>query len=205
MIVFVSTIFLACSDRVSKDNTSTSTADDTSTEAVSQYPVCVSSCSTAADCGTVFAYMDEDNYSCENNTCVYTGCNSDAECADLGDYVCAEYENTKTCVQSCSVPADCSNGFAYMDEDNYACEAGSCVYLGCNSDAECTEIGDYVCHSTGGFSSCLASCQASADCAMDALYADADNYSCEDNACVYTGCNSDAECADLGDYVCALP
>ena len=89
MIAFVSTLFLACSDSNPKNDSNTPSTNETSLEEVTQYPVCVSSCITAADFGTVFAYMDEDNYSCENNTCVYTGCNSDAECADLGDYVCS--------------------------------------------------------------------------------------------------------------------
>jgi len=190
----------SCAER--EEKTDTITSDE---EEFFAYAVCVESCTSAADCGGTFSYMDEDNYRCDEGACMYTGCNSDTECAVLGDYVCAQYENGKTCVQACSSAADCSLDFAYMDEDNYRCEQGACVYEGCNSDAECAELGDYVCHRSGGFSSCLAACESASDCAMDGLYADADNYSCGEGACVYTGCNSDTECADLGDYVCHLP
>ena len=31
---------------------------------------------------------------------------------------------------------------------------------------------------------------------------DADNYACEDSACIYTGCNNDMECQENGPYLC---
>jgi hypothetical protein len=56
-------------------------------------PICQQPCQAAADCdvGGGAAY-DADNYSCEDQTCVYTGCNSDTECQDSSgaDFECVE-------------------------------------------------------------------------------------------------------------------
>jgi hypothetical protein len=107
---------------------------------------CVHTCTAPADCATTAAYMDADNYACVSGACQYLGCNSDAECQTIGAYACRSQGTlTKYCVHTCTVPADCSAGVAYMDADNYACEAGLCRYTGCNSDAECQTIGAYVC------------------------------------------------------------
>jgi hypothetical protein len=43
----------------------------------------------------------------------------------------------KSCVKSCSAPADCATTSAAFDADNYSCVGAICVYKGCNSDAEC--------------------------------------------------------------------
>jgi hypothetical protein len=50
-------------------------------------PRCVRACTTPADCDQGFATSDADNHACENNVCVYLGCNSGDECAAvLVDY-----------------------------------------------------------------------------------------------------------------------
>jgi len=77
---------------------------------------------------------------------VYTGCNSDAECQSLGKYVCRDFSGLSICALSCITTADCDyGGGAAYDADNYKCDAGACVYTGCNSDAECKTLGNYVC------------------------------------------------------------
>lgn len=109
--------------------------------------VCVQACSTVADCTTASAPYDDDNYTCVAGGCQYQGCNSDSECQALGDYVCRDNgAGVAFCQSACAVAADCDigGGSAY-DADNYACEAGACVYLGCVDDDECLGLGDYVC------------------------------------------------------------
>jgi len=49
---------------------------------------------------------------------------------------------------------------------------------------------------------CVQACTGAADCSLDFAYMDEDNYSREQGACVYDGCNPDADCAEFGDYVC---
>ena len=206
MIFGISIFVLACSDAGSKNTAETivdnNVEDPVEVEALK---VCVSSCSTTADCSAGYAHLDEDNYRCEDGACVYTGCNSDSECSELGDFVCYSQPEYAICAPSCSTAADCDNGYAYMDEDNHRCEDGACVYTGCNSDSECAELGNYVCHTQGGQAACVPACQSVMDCASDLLYVDSDNYRCEEGACVYTGCNDDTECEELGNFVCALP
>jgi hypothetical protein len=100
--------------------------------------------------------------------------------------------------------ADCVVAAPDYDADNYACEGGVCRYTGCTGDAECAQKGAYVCRDTAalllpgldGVPTCVVACQAAADCAMPSAGAafDADNYACIEGGCVWTGCNSTAEC-----------
>jgi hypothetical protein len=165
---------------------------------------CYAQCSVAANCATTVAYLDADNYACTGGYCHYLGCNNDAECQTIGAWVCrGQGSGMKGCVHTCSTTADCSSGVAYMDADNYACEAGACRYLGCNNDAECQTIGAYACRDQGsGTRYCVHTCSVAADCSSGVAYADADNYACEAGVCRYTGCISDTECQALGAYVC---
>jgi hypothetical protein len=121
---------------------------------------CVMRCSVAADCGSSGAF-DGDNYRCDVGHCVYTGCNTDAECqASFSSiaYVCRDVLPPDTglplptarrnCVLGCATMADCSTASAAFDADNYRCEAGACRYEGCNDDAECASSfmsSRYVC------------------------------------------------------------
>jgi hypothetical protein len=105
------------------------------------------------------------------------------------------------CRKTCNTPADCVQGTATFDEDNYSCEGNHCVYLGCNDDAECQATGNLVCREAydplmlGGTKTCVYACVTPADCDLGAGPAfDADNYTCENGGCIYTGCNSEAEC-----------
>ncbi|MEQ8456321.1 MAG: hypothetical protein RLO52_15750 [Sandaracinaceae bacterium] len=111
---------------------------------------CVQGCASAADCGTGTPAFDADNYACEGGLCFYTGCRTDAECEATfmsSAYGCFAVEPPATplpvptaernCVRRCASPPDCDSGSPAFDADNYACEGGSCRYLGCNGDGEC--------------------------------------------------------------------
>lgn len=111
-------------------------------------PLCVTECREASDCvgqGAAGAF-DEDNYECDDGACWYTGCHDDAECEiSLGPgAACVGNGDGATCVQGCTVAADCVGPLATApyDEDNFACVNGSCRHLGCQSDDECAEVAD---------------------------------------------------------------
>ena len=118
----------------------------------------------------------------------------------------------KFCQYACTKPSDCVTvgTNAVYDEDNFKCENGKCIYLGCLSDAECDEVYGAVTEATGrvyrcnkngayGYPECTPTCSNAADCNLygegSTQYAyDLDNNKCESGFCVYTGCLSDAEC-----------
>ena len=118
----------------------------------------------------------------------------------------------KFCQYACTKAADCVtvSSNAIYDEDNYKCENGKCIYLGCLNDAECDEVYGAVTQATGrvyrcnkngayGYPECTPTCSNAADCNLygegSTQYAyDLDNNKCENGFCVYTGCLSDAEC-----------
>jgi len=110
--------------------------------APAEIPLCVKSCSQPGDCAQGWDPWDEDNYSCDDGVCVYTGCNSDDECQSvpsMEDYLCRPTAagGADQCQPGCTTAADCDLGSAAYDADNYTCEGGLCVYSGCNSDDEC--------------------------------------------------------------------
>lgn len=116
----------------------------------------------------------------------------------------------KFCQFACEKDSDCvqKGANAIADEDNYKCNGGKCVYLGCKSDAECDEVyaefGEkYYCNENGayGYPECTPACTTAADCAAGTSTEsafDSDNYKCENSRCVYAGCNSDSECQNGG-------
>ncbi|MCA9627241.1 MAG: hypothetical protein KC766_06230 [Myxococcales bacterium] len=112
------------------------------------------------------------------------------------------------CLRACSTAADCAMGSAPYDAAHYACEGGVCRWQGCKGDSDCAALGNYVCRERDGLAQCVKGCSSLGDCGSDALYDDADNYSCTDGGCIYRGCNREAECdalgADVGQpYTCA--
>ena len=110
------------------------------------FSVCIPPCDVTADCDLGLAPYDSDNYECVRGGCNYTGCLSDAECSALGTFSCAPpIEGTRYCAPACATVTDCVQAGEAFNEDNYACDAGACVYLGCHSDQECSDIGDFVC------------------------------------------------------------
>jgi len=107
-------------------------------------PSCVPSCAAAADCALEDRPLyDDDNWTCESNFCVFTGCSSDAECQEAYPgtaAVCAEYAETPFCVPSCTVAADCQpeDPVELNDVENWTCTDGACEHRGCLSTEECT-------------------------------------------------------------------
>ena len=166
-------------------------------------PVCVQSCSDVSDCVPVGAdaIHDADNYQCTSGNCVYTGCNSEAECDEAYpalSYVC----HATGCLPACSTAADCAFDSPDADEDNYTCDNGACVYLGCLSDAECSSTygAAYSCQDpmNSKVSLCAPKCTDGTTAAciptQDSEAYGEDNYTCILEECYYTGCNNDAEC-----------
>lgn len=173
---------------------------------------CRIGCAAAADCATPsVALYDATHYVCEASLCRWTGCQDDAECRaafSRADYACRDVGGLSQCVDTCATSADCGSGTAAFDGDNYECVSGVCSYTGCRDDAECAATfasSRYVCRratlpDTGipiptAERNCVLGCASASDCALSAGAFDADNYTCNaDGACVYVGCNDDAEC-----------
>lgn len=176
--------------------------------AVSQVAYCLPACGTAAECNLGSAPYDSDNYACLGGACHYQGCVSDTECQSLGNYRCRQPAGyvMPLCLPACSTVSDCDLGSAPYSPDNYSCTGEVCVYTGCVSDTECQTLGDNVCrtqpNSTVPY--CLPACSTSADCNLGSAPYDSDNYDCLGGVCVYSGCNSLAECQAMGSYVCVI-
>ena len=188
-------------------NTSDSSVNQPDAASATPQQFCQVRCDAPADCDLGSAPYDADNYRCQDNACLYSGCNGDGECQVLGNYVCRTLSGhvMPLCHVACNGPSDCDLGSAPYDADNYNCENGACAYTGCNSDAECQALGNYRCRTAAGatVATCQAACATVNDCDMGSAPYDVDNYSCEDDVCVYQGCNGNAECQALGDYICA--
>lgn len=187
------------------DSADTGTVEDTGTqpEYMIDIPVCVKTCTTAADCpeAGADAIRDKDNFKCMGGVCKYSGCNDDDECDEAYpsmDYVC----HSTGCLPPCTQASDCSLGTPDKDEDNYTCDNGACVYIGCQSNDECSETygSNYSCQDTmsTGVPSCNLKCNDDSVTACiptqnNEAYGE-DNYTCIYNECYYTGCNDDEEC-----------
>ncbi len=193
------------SDADTDSDADSDTDADTDTDADFD-PYCAETCASPSDCvgANPTAITDADNYDCDVH-CTYLGCLGDGECEStfpgLG-YGC--YEDgpfAPSCVKYCSVPADCELGISLYSADNYECDGGYCNWTGCNNDTECQEAmqdSTYTCESMTGYpyDNCQKNCNSPTDCVANGATAayDADNYDCESNLCVYSGCNSDGEC-----------
>jgi hypothetical protein len=177
-------------------------------------PTCLLSCVAVSDCATPNALTDEDNWACDADLCEYLGCQSTEECQvalSSGDYVCENIGGpTSTCVHTCAQASDCATNSALTDADNWSCEGQRCKYVGCQSTNECQQVyanPDYVCETAPGvpIPQCLHTCATSADCATPSAVTDADNWSCDQNRCLYLGCQGNPECQEAyanPDYVC---
>lgn len=106
---------------------------------------------------------------------------------------------TPSCYPACTQAADCAvpNTTLY-DANHFACTKGACVWLGCQSDADCTYAGEgYKCgpDPSSPVPKCLASCKAVSDCAQpNDPTKSADNFSCDGGVCHWRGCQTDEEC-----------
>jgi len=173
---------------------------------------CRIGCSVPADCATAsVALYDATHYRCTAALCEWTGCRTDDECRaafSRADYACRDVGGLPQCVDTCSTSADCGSGTAAFDADNYACVGGQCEYRGCRDDAECAATfssARYVCRRASlpdvgipvptAERNCVLGCTSASDCVTSSGAFDADNYVCNaEGACVYAGCNDDAEC-----------
>jgi hypothetical protein len=185
-------------------------------DAAAPLPVCVPSCTTAADCasGPAGSIIDANNYACDGGTCRWLGCLATAECvATYGTqaWTCAAAFGapTPTCWPTCTTAAQCANANSpILGADNYACDGGKCRWTGCNDTAECTAANQssaWTCVARGGatMKSCWHTCTTAADCATASAPYDADNYACDGGVCAWQGCNTTAECATIDpDWIC---
>jgi len=167
-------------------------------------PECVRTCSVATDCAKAGANppFDGNNWDCVSGRCRWLGCLNDGECAFFGGVCRLKFlsnADVMTCTEACTDTSVCVETLESVNLDKWSCVDGGCKYAGCLSDNECaTDFGPGAkCdRSTEPYPSCVRPCAAPADCvAQGASTAqDADNWACREGLCVYTGCNSDAEC-----------
>lgn len=88
--------------------------------------VCTPPCTRDEQCPLLHA--------CEEGDCVEVGCSSDRECAFLRKDERARCRDG-ACTVPCERDIDCAGG---SGENSFqVCEAGECVFVGCESDAEC--------------------------------------------------------------------
>ena len=129
------------------------------------------------------------------------------DAAQLVDAGAPDALDLPECERLCGVAADCVQPGATPDRDadNWACERGTCRWLGCHASAECSP-GD-TCGNYATVPTCWNACTTSADCAIGTTIFSADNWSCGAGACTWLGCVADDECqADYGaGYHCENP
>jgi hypothetical protein len=95
--------------------------------------------------------LGADNYACEGNKCRWLGCNDTAECTAANNspaWTCVTLPGAtmRSCIHTCTTPADCATASAPYDADNYACTDNLCIWQGCNTTAECATVDpDWVC------------------------------------------------------------
>jgi hypothetical protein len=89
--------------------------------------VCMAACSQDEQCPLLHA--------CEDSACVMVGCASDREC------VFANHDALAICVDTeCKVPCDGDDDCVSEDNQFQVCEEGQCVFVGCETDAECRAL-----------------------------------------------------------------
>lgn len=208
-----------CTDETSEDQSSDPTSpqdeDNTVSDTENEDPqtnsisTCLPGCNTAADCDAYdgqYPPYDANHYACTNGACRWLGCNTDEECATLAaDYVCRElpFTSIQYCLPGCTSAQDCATEAAgsLYGADNYLCDDGACIFSGCNSNEECQEANGSASLCVDPFNlsqnNCYTSCVTNTDCGYpeSGPAYDADNYTCTEGLCLYSGCQSDAECA----------
>lgn len=128
-----------------------------------------------------------------------TGAGGEATTVDPG----TKPDGSMTCEHTCVTSEDCTTfGDAIYGPDNYACDEGLCVYLGCKSDGECLESHNdpaWTCRQQPGDAVplCHPKCVTAHDCVdPSSPLHNTDNWSCNGGACEHRGCTSDDECSD---------
>lgn len=92
---------------------------------------CIAACSVDEHCAPL--------HRCQDGVCTEAGCRSDRECAFLTKDALAVCRDGD-CLVPCQVDTDCKST---MSEDSLGfevCEAGACVFVGCENDAECRAL-----------------------------------------------------------------
>lgn len=141
---------------------------------------------------------DVNAYKCDNGACRYEQtCTTNEQCTS-GSCVggrCAECTTNANCyagatcvnnqcVSGCSLDSDCPSF--------NRCQNGTCVPGTCQSDRECVAAtGNVEAKCNGDEQRCVVPCQSDLECGSSQDYK---FYSCINNECVYTGCDSDKEC-----------
>ncbi len=125
------------------------------------------------------------------------GDDSAADDSAADDSAADDSADGSACYAACDEPADCALPVAYYDEDNFECDSGVCVYLGCHSDDECVDAGLSVCVDAhgSGVPNCARGCEVAADCSLGVVGFGEANHECVDGGCIYIGCASDADCS----------
>ena len=112
-----------------------------------------------------------------------------------------EVSRRSICRPVCETSSDCGvEGSPTFGADNYICDGGACIYVGCSEDAECQQ--DYgqgwVCHVSPMGPACEQTCQEANDCATpESILYNAENFACVSGVCLWQGCISDRECQSL--------
>jgi hypothetical protein len=89
--------------------------------------VCMSACQSDEQCAAL--------HSCEDGECVETGCKTDRECVFTSGDPSALCHDGK-CLAPCDTDSDCSTA----DQRFNVCVDGECVFVGCETDAECRAL-----------------------------------------------------------------
>lgn len=104
------------------------------------------------------------------------------------------------CGPECTSAYDCTDtpDDPLVGVNNFRCQAGGCLYLGCQSNQDCTEgLGEWwpECDlNAWPWGQCLFRCNTAADCAWDDELYGEDNWSCTGGVCRHLGCTSNYEC-----------
>jgi hypothetical protein len=99
--------------------------------------VCMAACRIDENCALL--------QKCQDGACVDTGCMSDRECAFMSAVTSAVCREGK-CQTPCTADSDCKSTQSSGADDNdmirgpQICEKGQCVFVGCESDAECRAL-----------------------------------------------------------------
>jgi hypothetical protein len=181
---------------------------------------CVETCSAAADCGTPGDPLyDPSHFACQSGRCQWLGCKAASECsaeAHGGNFLCqATAGGPPSCVPACQKPADCvppGNTTTLDDANHFACTAGACVWLGCQSTTECvaaTSTTKVACQQPAGSPTrtCVPTCATANDCGSPngGVLGNSGHYACVAQQCQWLGCKSSAECVQAlqsSNYVC---
>jgi hypothetical protein len=183
------------------------TADDCCGTPPSSCPNLLNLCAADAGSSSITACQqyellckcDTKKVDCEASKCV-NKCTTDTECTLNGTgRKCAGGK----CVQ-CAGDTDCTNGQQCLsgvcqspcesDGDCAGfdrCTAGKCIESGCQTDRECVASTRNVEATCGTDGKCIVPCQTDLECGNPKSYS---FFSCIQNQCVYTGCQSDKDC-----------